>query len=128
MERWLLALDFQRNTEIRCSTNGLGHGCLQTDGAGAESVDNFKAIFFDDRIGENFLGNAVELLLGFVAVPAVEIQDKEFSLTDVFDLGIAEPRECVLNGLSLGIENGALRHHPDVCFHGLSITLAAYRL
>ena len=51
------------------------------------SVDDFEAIFFDDRIGEDFFGDALELLLSFVAAPAVEIQDEEFSLSDVFHGG-----------------------------------------
>src|ERR1700730_2803775 len=104
MERWLLGtLDFQRNMEIRCWANWLGGSCAQIDGARAESVDNFEAVFFDDRIGENFLGDAVELLLSFVAIPASEVQDEEFALADVFDFGVAQAGESVLNGLSLGI-------------------------
>src|SRR5215470_16699717 len=38
---------------------------------GRASVDNLEAVFLDDRIGEHFLRDAVELLLRFVAAPAV---------------------------------------------------------
>ena len=96
------------------------------DGAGL--VDDFEAVFFDDRIGEDFFGDALELLLSFVAAPAVEIQDEEFSLSDVFHGGVTEPRESVMDGLALRIEDGALGHNPDVCFHGGSITLRSNAL
>src|SRR5215472_2182155 len=81
------------------------------------SVDDFEAIFLDDGIGEDFFGDALELFLSFVAAPAVEIQDEEFSLTDILYGGVAEAGKSVLNGLSLGIEDGALGHDPDVSFH-----------
>ena len=87
------------------------------------SVDDFEAIFFDDRVGEDFFGNALELLLGLVAVPAIEIQDEEFSLADIFHGDVPKARKSVLDGLSLGIEDGAFWHHPNVCFHAVSITL-----
>src|SRR5712664_1344129 len=64
-----------------------------------------------------------ELFLCFVAAPAIEIQDEEFPLADVADGEIAETGEGVLDRLSLGIEYGAFRHYPDVCFHAVSITL-----
>lgn len=92
-------------------------------GAWAGSVYDFEAIFFDDGIGKDFFGDALELFLGFVAVPAVEIQNEEFSLADVFDGGVAEAGKGVMDGLALGVENGALWHDPDVCFHAGSITL-----
>src|SRR6266849_67699 len=87
------------------------------------SVHDLKAVFFDDRVGEHFLGNVLELFLRFVAAPAIEIQDEEFALADVTHGGVAEPREGVLDRLSLGIEYGAFWHYPDVCFHAVSITL-----
>ena len=65
----------------------------------------------------------LELFLRFIAAPAIEIQDEEFSLADVTHGGVTEPREGVLNGLSLGIKYGAFWHYPDVCFHAVSITL-----
>ena len=36
-------------------------------------IHNLKTVFFDDRIGENFLGNVLQLFLRFVARPAIEI-------------------------------------------------------
>src|SRR5216684_4858669 len=112
----------KRNTEFLGATNRRGSSCASARRTKVELVDDFEAVFFDDRIGKHFLGDAVELLLGFVAVPAIEIQHEEFPLADVLDFCVSEATESVLNCLSLRIENGALWHHPDVCFHGLSIT------
>src|SRR5882762_9597457 len=65
----------------------------------------------------------LELFLRFVAAPAIEIQNEEFSLANVAHGGVTEAGESVLDRLSLGIEYRALRHYPDVCFHATSITL-----
>ena len=80
-------------------------------------VNDLEAVFFDDGIGQDFFGDTFELSLCFVSGPAVEIQDKEFSLAHIFDGRKAKPGKSVLNGLALRIENGALRHHPNMCFH-----------
>jgi hypothetical protein len=93
---------------------------LRVDAWSAErgnSVDDFEAIFLDDRVGEDFFGNPLELFLRFVAVPAIEIQDEEFSLAYIFHRGVTEAGKSVLDGLSLGVEDGAFWHHPNVCFH-----------
>ena len=58
-----------------------------------------------------------------VTSPTVETKDEEFALADVFDGFIAEAGEGVVDGLALRIEDGALWHNPDVCFHAGSITL-----
>src|SRR5438477_5385668 len=69
---------------------------------GASSVDDFEAVFFDDGIGEHFFGNALQLFLSFVAVPAIEIQDEEFALADIFhEIGRASCRE---RGYSSGVD------------------------
>src|SRR2546421_406971 len=65
----------------------------------------------------------LELLLRFIAAPAIEIQNEEFPLPDVAHRGVAEPGEGVLDRLSLGIKYRAFWHYPDVCFHAVSITL-----
>ena len=85
------------------------------------SVDNFEAVFLDDCVGEDFFGDVFELFLGLVARPTVEVQNEEFSLANVTDGRVAEARQRVLNGLSLGIKDGAFWHDPDVCFHAKSI-------
>jgi hypothetical protein len=87
------------------------------------SLHDFEAGFFNDRVGEDFFGDVLHLLQGFVAGQAFDIQDEKFALADVFDGGVAQPRERMLDCLSLRIEYRALRHHPNVCFHGVSITL-----
>ena len=86
-------------------------------------LDDFKPVFFDDRVCQNLFGDAFELLLRFVAVPSVEIQNEELSLSNIGNLRIAQSRKGVLNGLSLWIEDSTLRHYPDVCFHTASIAL-----
>jgi hypothetical protein len=93
----------------------------------AELLHDFETIFFDDRIGENFFGDAFEVFLSFIVVPAVQIEDEEFPLADVFDGCVTKPGEGVLDRLALGIEYRALWHHPDVCFHEASIALGQRR-
>ena len=85
-------------------------------------LNDFEAVFLDDGIGQNFLGDALELRLSFITSPAVEIQHEEFALADVCDGFIAEATERVVDSLALGIEDGAFWHDPDVCFHAGSIT------
>ena len=94
-------------------------GSIEFGGVGL--VDDFEAVFFDDRIRKNFFGDFFELLLGLVAGPAVEVEDEEFALADVFYFGVAEAVEGVLDGLTLRIEDGALWHDPNVCLHSRSI-------
>ncbi len=87
------------------------------------SVHDLKAVFFDDGVREHFFRNVLELFLRFVAAPAIEMQNEEFSLADVAHSGVAEPGERMLDRLPLWIEYRTLWHYPDVCFHGVSITL-----
>ena len=89
----------------------------------ARSLHDLEAVFLDDGVCEHFFRNVLELFLRFVTAPAIEIQNEEFSLADVTHCGIAEPGQGVLNCLSLGIEYRTFWHDPDVCFHGVSITL-----
>jgi hypothetical protein len=87
------------------------------------SLDDLEAVFLDDWVGQDFFGDALELFLGFVAIPTIQIQDEKLPLADVLDGFITEARESVVYGLTLGIENRAFRHDPDMCLHGGSITL-----
>lgn len=86
-------------------------------------LDDLEAVFLDDRVGQDFFGDAFELFLGFVAIPTIKIQDEKLSLADVLDGFVAETRQGVVDGLPLGIENRSFRHDPDMCLHGGSITL-----
>lgn len=86
-------------------------------------LHNLEAIFLNHGVGEDFFGDALELRLRFVAVPAVEIEDEEFALAYVGNLRITQARKGVLNSLSLRIEHGSLWHYPNVSFHAPSITL-----
>src|SRR5205807_6892244 len=87
------------------------------------SVHDLKAVFLDNRVGEHFFRDMLELFLRLIAAPAIEIQNEEFPLADVAHGGIAKPGKGVLDRLSLGIEYRAFWHYPDVCFHARSITL-----
>jgi hypothetical protein len=86
-------------------------------GALGGSLHDFKSIFLDHRVGQDFLGYALELRLRFIAAPAVKIQHEEFSLAYIANLLVAEPGKRVLNSLPLGIKDRAFRHHPNMCFH-----------
>src|SRR6266478_8189454 len=87
----------------------------------AKSVDDLEAVFLDDRIGEDFLGNFLEMLLGLVPGPAVQIENEEFALPNVGNGAITKTGEGVMDCLTLGIENGALWHDPNMSFHKKSI-------
>src|SRR6266567_2640566 len=88
-----------------------------------QSLNDFEAILFDDWVCKHFLGNAIELFLRFIAAPAIEIEDKEFPLADIFYGCITQPRKGVLDCLPLGIKYRTFWHYPDVSFHGVSIAL-----
>ncbi len=89
---------------------------------------NLEARFFNHWIGEHFFCDALKLFHGFFLGQAFDIQDKKFPLPNVLDGLIAQPRERMLNRLSLRIEYRALRHHPNVCFHAVSITSRESRM
>jgi hypothetical protein len=80
-------------------------------------VEDIEAEFFDDGIGEDVFGDALDLDFGFVAGEAVEIQDEKFALADILNLRVALRGEGALDGLALGIEDGGFQHDPDMCFH-----------
>jgi hypothetical protein len=93
--------------------------------AGGGLVDDLEAVFLDNRIGQDFLRDALQLLLSFFTVPAVQIQDEKFALADVFDGLITQAGERVVDCLALRIEDRAFWHDPDMSFHRGSITFAA---
>lgn len=80
-------------------------------------VDQFEPEFLDHGIGQDVLGDALDLGFGFVFGKSVELEDEEFPLADVLHLGVAEGGESALDGLALGIEDGGLQHDPNVSFH-----------
>lgn len=84
--------------------------------------NNFETVFFNHRIGKNLFGDALELFLSLLTVPAIQIQDKKFPLANIFHLRIAQSRQGVLNGLPLRVQHGTLRHYPNMCLHEDSIT------
>ena len=94
-------------------------------GLACRLFNDLEAVFFDDRIGQHFLGDALELRLGFIAVPSVEVEDEKLALAYVLYSGVTQAGERVMDGLSLRIEYGTFWHHPDVCFHEAIIALGA---
>lgn len=85
---------------------------------------DFEAVFLDHRIRENLFGDALEFSLRLITVPAIQIQDEEFSLANIFHLCIAQSRQGVVNSLPLRIQHCALRHYPNMCFHANSIAFS----
>jgi len=83
-----------------------------------ELLHDFETELFDDRVGENFLGDTFYFRLCFFAAPTIQIQDEEFALTNVGNLRVTQTGKSMLNGLPLRVKYRALRHYPDVCFHG----------
>src|SRR5207253_8123960 len=61
--------------------------------ASVSSVHNLKTVFFDDRVGEHFFRNVLELFLGLVTAPAIEIQNEKLALPDITHGGVTKPRE-----------------------------------
>jgi hypothetical protein len=51
---------------------------------GVRLFDDLEAVFFYYWVGQDFFGDALQVLFGFLAIPAVEIQDEELALADVF--------------------------------------------
>ena len=81
-------------------------------------IHDLEVVFLDDRIGEHFLGNSLELLLRFVTAPAIQIEHEEFALANVGNLRVTQAGKSMLNSLTLRVQNSAFRHNPDVSFHG----------
>src|ERR1700739_2505143 len=72
-----LARSGKRNSRMRCRRD-----CM--DGT---LLHGLEAIFLNHGIGEDFFGDALQLRLRFIAVPAIEIEDEEFALAYVGNLG-----------------------------------------
>jgi hypothetical protein len=67
------------------------------------SVNDFEAALFDYGVGQDFLRDVLDLFLRFVAAQAIEVQNEEFTLTDIAHSRVAESGECVLNSLPLRV-------------------------
>jgi hypothetical protein len=62
--------------------------------------------FFDNRVGEDFFGDALDIGLGLVGSEAVgEGKGEILALTDCVDAAKADLAEGVLDGLTLGVED-----------------------
>lgn len=80
-------------------------------------IHDFVPEFLDDGVRQDFAGHALNLLFGGVAGNAVEVKHKKFSLAHILNLAKPQRGKGVLNRLTLWIEDGALRHDPNVSFH-----------
>src|SRR5215471_7430371 len=97
------------NRSVTCGRKPLGSskaGCRELQSPDKARVtrllvEDLEAVFLDYRIGEDFLGDFLDLFLGVVASPAIEIENKELALADVSDGHVAEAGKGVLNGLAL---------------------------
>ncbi len=74
--------------------------------------------FFNHRVGKHIFGDALYFrLCGGGIERAVKVKDKIFSLADVLYPLILHLFECVLDGLSLGVEYRPLERHIDMGLH-----------
>jgi hypothetical protein len=81
-------------------------------------VFEMKGKFLDDRIGEDFAGNALNLGTGCSGIElAPKLYDKVFALTDIFDSLVLHLHQCVVNSLSLRIEDSLLECYVDMSLH-----------
>lgn len=116
-----------------CATAAAGDGAVGNRGLAADTrlrngqaeapvpqslVGEFDGVFFDDGIGEDVVGESLDILLRLVARDAVGDRDVEaFALTDIRDIAIAQTVQRGANRLALRIEYGGLEENEDSCFH-----------
>src|SRR5712692_2857549 len=88
---------------------------------GSRLFDDFVAEFLNHGIGEHLAGQLLDLLLRGFPCSAVQTEDEKLPLANVPDHLEPEGGKRMLNRLPLRVEDCALGHHPDVCFHGEGI-------
>jgi len=96
----------------------------QVRGSGFEA----EGELFDDRVGEDLAGDALDLELGRGGTGCervLEGEEEVLSLADIGDPVQAHAAERSGDGLALGIEDGALQRDIDMGFHGSDYRLAA---
>ena len=75
--------------------------------------------FLDHRIGQNFLGDPLDLCRrGSFVQTAIDHQLKEFSLPNGAYTLVTHLLQRALDGLPLRIKDRALQHDRDVGLHG----------
>ena len=75
-------------------------------------------VLFDDGVGEDFFGDALDLGAGGLGGEAVgEGEGEVLALAHRGDLGKADLAQGVLDGLALGIQDRCLQRDIDMCRH-----------
>ena len=96
----------------------IGAADIGSPSADAYSVQNLDAILFDDRVGEDFVGDGFDFAACLFGGDAVGECDLEvLALADLRDGGVAESIERGAHRLTLRIENGGLQSDEDASFH-----------
>src|ERR1035438_2895795 len=86
---------------------------------GFRSIQDFDAIFFDDRIGQYFVRNGLDVGLRLLARDAASERDFEkLALTDFGDPSEPEAVERRADRLALRVEDGGFRSYKYASFHG----------
>lgn len=73
---------------------------------------------FDDGIGEDFAGDALDFGAGGVwSEGVIEGEEEVFALADGGYALVVHAGEGVADGLALGVEDGGLERDVDMCLH-----------
>ena len=74
--------------------------------------------FFDDGVGKNLAGDALDLVAGgFGGQPIGERQGEIFALSDRGYIRVADFAQGILDGLALGVQDRCLERDIDMCLH-----------
>ena len=79
---------------------------------------NAVRIFFDDGVGEDLAGDALDLVAGgFRGEPVGERKGEVFALADGGYVRVADFAQGILDGLALGVQDLCLERDIDMCLH-----------
>src|ERR1039457_939406 len=82
------------------------------------SIQNFDAVFLDDGIGEDFVGDGFDILPGLFGHDAGGDGDLEvLALAHILDAGITQAVERRANRLTLGVQNCGLQRNKNAGSH-----------
>ena len=85
-------------------------------------VQNLDPVFLDDRVGEDLVGDGLDLFVGFLASDAIRNRDVEnFALAHIGDGAMAEAAEGGADRLALRVEDRGFEGNENASFHGSPI-------
>src|ERR1039458_6371506 len=85
------------------------------------SIQNFDAVVFDDGIGEDFLGDGLDILTGLFGRDGGGDGDLEvLALTHILNAWITEALERGADRLTLRVQDGGLQRNKNAGSHGES--------